>query len=111
MAARSLALSLALALALESVGVFTAEATAAPMPFPKSSKPRPLTRNGLVGTWSVHWGTVSATFILSANGDYTCLWPGTRYVGSWGLDRDGRLWITESNQPTSPSSWQSYAIR
>jgi hypothetical protein len=84
---------------------------AAPAPFHKGGKPRLLSRDGLVGTWTVHWGSVTTTFTLSANGDYVGLWSGTRYVGSWGLDRDGRLWITESCRPELPSSWQSYAIR
>jgi hypothetical protein len=99
--ARSLVVLLALAVPV----------AAAPMPFPKSAKPRVLNREGLIGTWSVHWGTVPATFTLSANGDYECVWPGAKYVGSWGLDRDGRLWITESCRPELSSSWQSYAIR
>jgi hypothetical protein len=101
--ARSLALVLGLTLALP--------AAAAPVPFTKTSKPRTLSRDGMVGTWTVHWGTVPATFILSANGDYVCIWPGARYVGSWGVDRDGRFWITESCRPEAPNSWQSYAIR
>src|SRR5205823_4831182 len=49
-----------------------------------------LTRASLVGTWTVQWGPVSATFILAPNGDYTCFWPGAKYVGSWGVGRDGR---------------------
>jgi hypothetical protein len=77
-------------------------------------RPKPagkLTRTSLVGTWTVQWGTVSSTFILSPSGDYACFWPGGKYVGSWGVGRDGRLWITESCRPDSASSWQSYAIR
>jgi hypothetical protein len=109
--ARSLALMLVLGLPLDVAITSWQRADAAPVPFPKTSKPRSLTRDGFVGTWSVHWGTVPATFILSPNGDYVCIWPGAKYVGSWGMDRDGRLWITESNRPESPSSWQSYAIR
>jgi hypothetical protein len=99
--ARALVLLLALALPV----------VAAPAPFPRVAPPRPLNREGLVGTWTVRWGTVAAVFVLSANGDYVCIWPGARYVGSWGLDRDGRLWITESCRPETSTSWQSYAIR
>ena len=109
--ARSVALLLALALHLDVLSTSPRRADAAPLPFPKTGKPRPLTRDGFVGTWTVRWGTVPATFILSANGDYVCVWPGARYIGSWGVDRDGRLWITESNRPDAPGSWQSYAIR
>jgi hypothetical protein len=101
--ARSLALVLALAMPLSLA--------AAPAPFPKHSRPRSLTREGLVGTWTVYWGTVPATFTLSANGEYVCIWPGARYIGTWGMDREGRLWITESCRPELPCSWQSYAIQ
>ncbi len=98
---RSLVLVLTLALPL----------AAATAPFPKPARPRILTREGLVGTWSVQWGTVPATVTLSATGEYACQWPGSTYVGTWGVDRDGRLCITESCQVAQPNAWQSYAIR
>lgn len=87
------------------------EVVAAPVPFARTSRVRTISRDSLVGTWKVHWGTVPATVTLKANGGYECLWPGARYVGSWGVDRDGRFWITESCRPESHDSWQSYAIR
>src|SRR5262249_62434207 len=73
--------------------------------------PRPLDRERLVGNWVMHWGQYRSTVTLSATGTYTSQWPGANYVGTWGLDRDGRLWITESSRPGEPSSWQSYAVR
>jgi hypothetical protein len=100
---RALALLLALSL--------SAPLVAAPAPMPRATKTRPLTRARLVGTWVMHWGNVRSIVTLSATGDYVCEWPGARYTGTWGLDRDGRLWITESCRPQETSSWLSYAIR
>jgi hypothetical protein len=84
---------------------------AAPAPMHPPRKARPLCRARLVGTWEMHWGHFRGTITLSATGDYDCQWPGAHYVGTWGLDRDGRFWITESSRPEVASSWQSYAIR
>ena len=89
----------------------------APAPFPRA--PRPLRHSGLVGTWEVQWSGVKATFILSADGRYRCLWdesgpdrtPACEYVGTWSTDRYGRLWISESNCPQSAASWHHYCIR
>jgi hypothetical protein len=91
--------------------VLGAPVCAAPAPFPRTVKPRPITRQLLIGTWVMHWGDVRAVVVLSSTGEYTCMWPGATYIGTWGLDRDGRFWITESCRPTDASSWQSYAIR
>ncbi len=97
---RALAMLLALGLPL----------AAAPAPMHAPRKPRPLCRARLVGDWVMHWGHVRCTITLSPRGDYECQWPGANYVGSWGLDRSGRFWITESCRPEVASSWQSYAI-
>jgi hypothetical protein len=99
------ACALALLLALEL------PVAAAPAPMHPPRKARPLCRARLAGTWVMHWGNFRSTLTLSASGDYHCQWPGAQYVGTWGLDRDGRLWITESPRPEVASSWQTYAIR
>jgi hypothetical protein len=96
--------------ALALLFVLALSVTAAPAPFPRTAKPLPLTRETLVGTWVMHWGDVRAVVVLSSGGDYTCVWPGATYVGTWGLDREGRFWITESCRPGDACSWQSYAI-
>jgi hypothetical protein len=90
----------------------------APRPFARHSRSRQLCRADLVGTWHVSWtcrtrpswGTVVCTFTLLSDGSYRCAWPGATYVGSWGLDRQGRFWITESCHPETADSWSSYAI-
>ncbi len=86
-------------------------ASAAPAPFPNQRKPRTVNRAALVGTWDANWGGVRCRITLTASGDYSCQWCGTRYVGSWSLDREGRIVITESCQPGDAASWQVYAIR
>src|SRR5262249_37557553 len=82
---------------------------AAPAPF--RGKSRPLTRAALIGTWEANWGGVRCLITLESNGEYRCKWCGTHYVGAWGLDRDGRVWITESCQPGEAHAWRSYAVR
>jgi hypothetical protein len=84
---------------------------AAPAPFFTQRKPRPLSRSCLIGTWDANWGGVRCRITLSASGDYSCEWCGTRYIGSWRLDPDGRVWISESCRPDEQYSWQAYAIR
>jgi hypothetical protein len=86
-------------------------ALAAPAPFPRQHKPATLNRATLVGAWDANWGGVRCKITLANSGDYVCDWCGTRYVGSWALDRDGRVMITESCQPGEARSWQVYAIR
>jgi hypothetical protein len=70
-----------------------------------------LTRSALVGEWVMCWGEMRATITLSDTGTYTCQWGSLKYVGAWGLDGEGRFWITESSQPQEVRSWQSYAVR
>jgi hypothetical protein len=84
---------------------------AAPRPFRRAAKPRVLTHSRLVGSWQATWAGVRCVITLAANGDYRCDWRGLRYVGTWKLDRQGRVWITESPRPAEARSWQSYAVR
>jgi len=88
-------------------------AAAAPAPFPRAvvSLPIPLTRNVLVGDWVMYWGDTRSVITLSESGSYTCRWGALTYVGSWGVDPEGRFWITESSQPQEARSWLSYAVR
>jgi hypothetical protein len=75
------------------------------------SLPIPLTRNVLVGDWVMYWGDTRARITLAESGTYTCRWGSLNYVGSWGVDPEGRFWITESSQPQEARSWLSYAVR
>jgi hypothetical protein len=84
---------------------------AAPAPFEQPRKRSPLARNDLVGSWEALWGGVRCRITLAESGDYVCNWCGTRYVGTWGMDRDGRIWITESCRPGESLTWQQYAVR
>ncbi len=88
-------------------------AVAAPAPFPRpaASLPVPLTRHALVGDWVMYWGDMRVLVTLTESGRYTCQWGTLKYYGSWGLDWEGRFWITESSQPQEARAWQSYAIR
>lgn len=86
---------------------------AAPAPFPRSvtaSKSR-LHSSDLVGEWQMRWSGHEWTVTLSPTGHYTCKGTGLVFVGSWGLDADGRFWITESSRPQDPVSWRSYSAR
>jgi len=85
--------------------------SAAPAPFPTAAKSRAPARSTLVGTWEAKWGGVRCLITLAANGEYTCEWGGLRYVGSWSLDRDGRVLITESTRPDEARSWRFHTVR
>jgi hypothetical protein len=98
---------------LALLGSAALPAVAAPMPFPKpvSSLPVPLTPGTLVGNWTMYWGDTRYPITLSESGTYTCQFGAVKYVGSWGLDWEGRFWITESSRPQESGAWQNYAVR
>jgi hypothetical protein len=70
-----------------------------------------MTRNVLVGHWVMCWGDTRYPVTLSESGTYTCHFGAVKYVGSWGLDWEGRFWITESSRPHETTAWQNYAVR
>jgi hypothetical protein len=101
------------------VALAVLEIQAAPMPAAKPL-PRILEVSRLAGTWECRWGNIACTMRLdqpergSTSGTYRCDWPGTVYLGTWGLRSDAgvrRLWITESDRPGVATSWRSFAFR
>jgi hypothetical protein len=105
--------ALAALLTLDILGPPGPHVAAAPMPFPRptASLPVPLTRNALVGDWTMYWGDIRYAVTLLESGQYTCQFGAAKYVGAWGLDWEGRFWITESSRPEEASTWRSYVIR
>ena len=87
------------------------EVRGAPAPFAAPRKAYPITAGRLVGVWQCSWGGVACTITLRDGGEYESAWPGGGWVGSWGLDRNGTLWITETCRPEpSPGAWQTFRI-
>ncbi len=85
--------------------------SAAPRPFPRRAQARWLSRARLCGTWTMRWGNVPCPVTLSPSGDYVCVYGGTHYVGTWGIDSKNQVWLTESCNVNNPRGWRSYAIR
>lgn len=85
-------------------------AIGAPAPMPRHRPVRPIGHDGMVGAWWMAWGGQSGTVTLTADGGYRCRWGGITFVGSWRIDGEGRLVITESTTPHDPRSWRTYAV-
>jgi hypothetical protein len=87
-------------------------AKGSPIPFAKPPARKPALSRGLfIGEWEMRWGELRSRVTLKENGSYLCRWGSVAYVGSWGLDSTGRLWITETATPQDFRSWHSYAVR
>jgi hypothetical protein len=93
--------------------LFTAPIFGAPLPKarPKPPIPQRLTTDYLVGDWLMIWNGTRYPTTLERSGKYTCRFGSITYVGSWGIDREGRFWVTESSRPQEVCSWQSYVVR
>lgn len=87
-------------------------APAAPRPWPKPPKPLIVSQQALAGRWVMWWGGTDYQILLEKNGCYACDFRGTRYVGSWGVDR-GLFWLTEAvcTSTADPGAWKSYTVR
>lgn len=92
--------------------LFALVCLAAPAPFARtpSSHSQRLHPSDLAGTWIMTWAGTDWTVTLERTGAYTCRGHGLVYTGTWALDSHGRLWITESSQPSDAQSWHSYRI-
>jgi hypothetical protein len=87
-------------------------ADSAPAPFERpAGRSKQLTRDSLIGDWTLVWSGQHYSMTLTVEGGYTCIAGGRVYAGTWGIDQVGRFALLETATPTCLDSWRHYAIR
>lgn len=79
----------------------------APAPLPKEPiKPKPITRDCLVGEWGGFWGGVECPSTLTIFGSYRCTYNDKEWYGHWFMDGRGRLVIEASRADVPNRRWK-----
>lgn len=83
----------------------------APAPLVKRKQTRTLTELLSGQVWYVVWGGVYYSTIFDSDGSYTALRSNLRYVGTWSIDDQGRLCISETCHPGVAGTMNNYCVR
>lgn len=93
--------------------------SAAPhLPRRRYSSRRPQKAKDLQGKWMAKWAGVNCVVLLRENGSYAEKYctndrgeGGSKYWGTWGLDREGNLWIHEVPANSYTGEFTTYLFK